>query len=387
MKMLTLILLPLLSSAAMGAVLQPEFEGKDANRSRIRIGLTPVLTGLVEPTDIRFLPGSSHQLIVTEKAGKVRFFDLKKKSSQAIGTFKVHSHSELGVLGGAFHPKFPKVNKVYLNYNPNDRGPMRTRISEFEWVVGRGVLSAERVLLEIPQPYSNHNAGQLQFGPDGMLYIGTGDGGSANDPQGNGQNPGSWLGKMLRINVDKKTKQQPYTVPSDNPFTEKKEFLPEIFAWGLRNPWRFSFDDEGKLITGDVGQYEWEEISFVPRGGNLGWNTMEANHCFRAKECKAEGLVPAFVEYGHDEGASVTGGYVYKGPSIAELRQKYVFGDYSTGRIWALSVPSDKQAKNVAFEALGKWPVAISTFGRDAAGEMYLADFNDGVIYQFSKVK
>lgn len=375
--------------ADSAVVLQPVFSGKDVARKQIRVGLVPVLSKLEQPTDIQFIPGSTTQVVVCEKTGKVKFFDLKKRTSTVIGNFKVYRVSELGVLGFTFHPKFPKTPKVYLNYNPEDKGPMRTRISEFEWVPGRGTLAGERVLLEVPQPYSNHNAGQLAFGPEGLLYIGLGDGGAADDPKGNGQNPQVLLGKMLRVNVDRKTAGLQYSIPADNPFADGKNGKAEIFATGIRNPWRYSFDPAGRLIMADVGQNLWEEVSFIPKGGNLGWKTMEAAHCFEPKEnCKKTDLVSPFVEYGHDEGVSITGGYSYTGRAIAELKDRYVFGDFATGRIWAVQPPAtDKPEALAPMEAMGKWPISISTFGRDAAGELYVADFAEGVIYSITPVK
>lgn len=372
--------------------MQPVYDGQDAQRTKVRIGLSSVLKGLNQPTDIQFVPGSSTQVVICEKTGKVRFFDLRKKTSSVIGNYKVHKVSELGVLGLAFHPKFPKVSKVYLNYNPDDHGPIRTRISEFDWVVGRGTMAGERVLLEVNQPYSNHNAGQLAFGPDGLLYIGLGDGGSGGDPKKNGQNKGALLGKMLRINVDKKSPRLAYSIPSDNPFVNDKAFRPEIFAWGLRNPWRYTFDPAGRLVVADVGQNLWEEVSIVPKGGNMGWVTMESNHCFEPSTgCKTEGLIPAVAEYGRDDGGSITGGFVYLGSSVPELKDLYVFGDFASGRMWAIklpdAIPTALPVKTAEMRTLGRWPMALSTFGRDAAGEIYVADFAGGEVYSISAVK
>lgn len=374
---------------ALGAQLQPKFEGLDAGRTRIPVGLSVVLEKLKEPTDVQFLPGSNKELVVCEKGGRVRYFDLKKRRNVEIGKFKVHTESELGVLGFAFHPRFPKVTKVYLNYNPDDRGPRRTRISEFQWVPHMGRLASERVLLEVEQPYVNHNAGQLAFGPDGFLYIGMGDGGAANDPQGNGQNLNSLLGKMLRIDIEKRSKAKPYEIPASNPFAKNGGGRPEIFAWGLRNPWRYTFDSRGRLVAADVGQNTWEEISFVELGANLGWNRMEASHCFPpGGQCSPSQLVLPFAEYGREDGISITGGYVYLGAGVPELKQKYVFGDFGTGRLWALSLPETSQpGALVPLEALGRWPFAPSTFGRDAQGEVYVADFNEGILYALVPVK
>lgn len=385
MKLLGILIAGVIkSSLLLAAGAQPVFEGSDLQRKHIKVRLVPVMGGLEQPTDAQFLPRSNTRLLLCEKTGKVKFLDLGKKKATVVGQFAVRTQSELGVLGLTFHPKFPGTAKVYLNYNPSD-GAVRTRISEFAWQPGQEKLTDERVLLEVAQPFPNHNGGQLVFGPDGYLYIGMGDGGSADDPQGNGQNPHSLLGKMLRIDVDKQTPEQPYAIPSDNPFVDAKEGKAEIFAIGLRNPWRYSFDPQRRLIVADVGQNLWEEISFVTKGANLGWKIKEANHCFDPKTgCKDTGLTPAFVQYPRDDGASITGGYSYMGKAIPELKGKYVFGDFVSGRIWAVTPPKKTEGV-VAFDALGDWKISISTFGRNALGELFVADFAGGVLYSIQK--
>jgi glucose/arabinose dehydrogenase len=261
---------------------------------------------------------------------------------------------------------------------------MRTRVSE--WFVppsrvGSETAKERRVILEVSQPYSNHNGGGLAFGPDGMLYIGLGDGGSAGDPEGNGQKLGALLGKMLRIDVTRKDAGREYAVPKDNPFVATPGARPEIFAYGLRNPWRYAFDPKGRLVAGDVGQDRWEEVTLVERGKNLGWNTREGAHCFSPQEgCRTAGLVDPLFEYDRSLGLSVTAGHVYTGKRIPSLAGRFVFGDFGTGRLWALALPEGTKPVHVTF--LGRFSYAFSTFGRDASGELYAADFGPGAIYR-----
>jgi glucose/arabinose dehydrogenase len=291
----------------------------------------------------------------------------------------------MGLLGLAFHPQFEDTRLFYLNYTPKETRKTVSRVAEWRWEKGSAP-KEQRVIMEVEQPYQNHNAGALAFGPDGYLYIGWGDGGWADDPHDNAQNPRVLLGKMLRIDVDKAPPGKSYRVPDDNPFTEDKRYAPEIWALGLRNPWRYSFDSRGRLIVADVGQNEWEEISIVEKGVNYGWRIKEASHCFNPpRDCaKQIELRDPITEYGRDDGQSITGGYEYKGNKIPPLAGHYVFGDFVSGRIWALRTPEKPTAtvRREDFTALGRWPIAISTFGQDSAGEIFVADFSGGVIYQ-----
>ncbi len=222
----------------------------------------------------------------------------------------------------AFHPLFPDSNKFYVYYN---FGNLNTRISEFSVSedIDQADPNSERIILELAQPYSNHNGGQIAFGPDGYLYIGLGDGGSGEDPLGNGQNRMTLHGSMLRIDIDHYSADVPYTIPADNPFLGNvNQWREEIWAWGLRNPWRFSFDRlTGQLWAGDVGQYLWEEVDIIEGGKNYGWNVMEGFHCFSpASGCDTSGLVLPIVEYDHDAGRSITGGFVYRGSNQSRAR-------------------------------------------------------------------
>ena len=230
------------------------------------------------------------------------------------------------------------------------------------------------------QPYANHDAGQLAFGPDGMLYIGWGDGGFRNDPKGSGQDRQTMLGAMLRVDIDNPDGGRAYGIPADNPFVNDAGTLDEIYAIGLRNPWRYSFAPDGRLVVADVGQDLWEEVSIVPAGGNLGWNLREGFHCFPpGGSCPSdEPLVEPIYEYGRDDGNSITGGFVDTSGD-EKLNGLYVFGDFVTGRLWAIDLPESGTATP---RALGRWPILPSTFGQDTQGRVYVADFGSGTIYR-----
>lgn len=366
----------------------PQFEGTDAKRKRVDVTLATVVEGLNEVTDIQFPPGRRDVMVILEKGGRAVRIDIKEKSLRPWFQLAVATDSEEGLLGLAFHPKFADNRLFYLNYVVSKNGQDTSRVAE--WEADREFTSAKekRTIFELAQPYPNHNAGQLAFGPDGYLYIGWGDGGWRDDPHGNGQNTQTYLGSMLRVDVDRPAGGKPYGIPEDNPFLGKPGYLPEMWAYGFRNPWRYSFDNAGRLIVADVGQNTWEEIDLVVRGGNYGWNVREGRHCFAPKEgCKTQGLHDPFYEYGHDEGSSITGGYVYEGEAVPELRGKYVFGDFLSGRIWAVDVPQPDFTGTVTATTLGKWPILPSTFGRDPDGELYVANFAPGVVYKIVPVQ
>ncbi len=367
--------------AAESAAMAATYTGADEARPHIEVQLEAVASGLVEPTDLQFQPGEDALLLVCEKRGDLRWFELGTEASGLSARVQVKTKSEEGLLGLAFHPRFEDNGLFYLNYV--EEGPRGDTTVIEEWVAAardlRGQVQANRRVLEVVQPYANHDAGQLQFGPDGMLYVGLGDGGFRNDPKGNGQETGTWLGSMLRLDVDG---GEPYAVPPDNPFVGREGFQPEIWAYGLRNPWRYSFAPDGRLIVADVGQDQWEEVDVVSAGDNLGWNTREASHCFPpGVACSAEGMVDPIWEYGRDEGQSVTGGYVYTGSAIPDLAGLFVLADFISGRIWALDLPQSGPASP---RSLGRWPVLVSTFGRDPTGELYLADYGSGTVYRLA---
>ena len=235
--------------------------------------------------------------------------------------------------------------------------------------------------MEVEQPFRNHNGGMIAFGPDGMLYVGLGDGGSAGDPSGNGQNPGTLLGTILRIDPEQPAQGAPYAIPADNPFVGESGARGEVWAYGLRNPWRFSFDSKtGDLWVGDVGQNALEEVNIVYPGVNYGWNVMEGTSCFRSPSCTGDNLQAPVAEYGHSLGCSITGGYVYRGQRVRELEGVYLYADFCSGRIWGLR--HDGAAVTAQAE-LAKAPFEISSFGEDAEGEVYVVGF-DGGIYTFA---
>lgn len=348
----------------------------------------------------------TERIFIVEQAGVVKLIEPAgvQKSPYLDIKKKVHAGGECGLLSIAFHPDFAENGFVYVNYTAKG-GKLQTVISEFhaEPNAKRIDPATERILLKIDQPYSNHNGGQIKFGPDGMLYIGMGDGGSANDPHGHGQNPKSLLGKMLRIDVTPSTASSPisspptasrrkgYAVPKDNPFVDDKRFAPEIWALGLRNPWRFSFDREtGDCFTGDVGQNAYEEVDLLVAGGNYGWNQREGFHAFQRGRASSEFIDP-LAEYGREMGLSITGGYVYRGKQFPSLVGVYIYADYGTGRFWGLKQAKGKVTTNAEFEVTrdGK-PilnrVQPSSFGEDAAGELYVCDHN-GTVYRIKQTR
>ncbi len=287
--------------------------------------------------------------------------------------------NEEGLLGLAFPPDFSESGHFFVYYTAAE--PRRSVISRFALSGGdadHADPSSEQVILEVPQPFSNHNGGTIEFGPDGFLYVALGDGGSGGDPTGNGQNRSTLLGSLLRIDVSSVTAEQRYRVPEDNPFVGAQGGeRGEIWAYGLRNPWKFSFDPAtGDLWAGDVGQRRNEEVDVILPGRNYGWNVMEGFECFRTQDCDTSGLVLPIVEYSHDEGCSITGGYVYRGSRLPELVGAYVYGDFCSGRIWALRYDGERVTEDVL---LVDTDLNISSFGMDEAGELYILSFDGGI--------
>lgn len=332
----------------------------------------------------------SGRLFVIEQQGLILVFDSANAAS-VVDTFldiRVpvnDAGNEEGLLGLAFHPDFASNGYFYVNYTAAN--PRRTIVSRFTASPANtdNVDEAtEFPILTFDQPYSNHNGGCLQFGPDGYLYIATGDGGSGGDPQNNGQNRANLLGKILRIDVNTAEGGNQYGIPDDNPFANATDgSRPEIFAYGLRNPWRFSFDPEnGRLWAADVGQNAIEEIDIIESGKNYGWSIMEGNNCFKPDSaCDTTGLVRPVFQYTHADGQSVTGGYVYRGTKVAGLVGKYLFADFVSGRIWSLQYTPDQPAVTTQ---LPKTNLLISSFGVDAVGEVYVTSF-DGKLYRFGE--
>jgi len=343
-----------------------------------RIRLTQIASGLKNPVGV-FDDGTG-RLFVIEQDGDIRivengqidptpFLDIHDEVSRA--------GNECGLLGLAFHPDFKNNHRFYVNYDTQKFGKLQTRISEFTADPANTHTdpATEKELMRFDQPYTNHKGGCLMFGPDGMLYDGQGDGGSAGDPHGNGQNLGTYLAKILRIDVDH---GQPYKVPDDNPFVHQAGAMPEIWCWGMRNPWRFSFDRKtGKLWCGDVGQDLWEEIDIIEKGKNYGWSAMEGTHPFKPERAVGT-LTGPIKDYGHDEGKCIIGGYVYRGKAIPSLQGLYVYGDYNIGWIAALGYDGTK----ITFDQhLLQSPLNIASFGEDHDGELYVVDRERGQLF------
>jgi glucose/arabinose dehydrogenase len=388
-RVLVTMMTPEYEDEHAGADFGPRFEGADADRKQLRIGLQKVASGFSQPTDIQFPPGMDGHAVVLEKAGTARWLRLQNGVHGKLFEIAVATASEEGLLGLAFHPGFADNGRLFVNYVAKAGGKDQSRVAEWRLDMKKGLEGAKatpvRVLLELEQPYQNHNGGQLAFGPDGYLYIGWGDGGFRDDPHGHGQNPATWLGSMLRIDVDTRSGDKPYGIPPDNPFLGKAGFAPETFAYGLRNPWRYSFDDSARLIVADVGQDAWEEIDIVAAGDNLGWQIKEGFSCVREApaQCQRAGLVDPVFVYGREDGTSITGGFVYRGTRVPALRGLYVFGDFTSGSLFAIEIPKDRSKRVQAPISLGRWPIMPSTFGRDARGELYVASFVRGEIYRF----
>ena len=340
-----------------------------------------------QPVDIQNSGDGTNRLFILEQAGKIWVFEngpgTSEKKLFLDLTDKVSSGGEMGLLGLAFHPNYKSNGYFYLDYTVNN--PRQTIISRFKAStdINRADKGSETVLMRIDQPYSNHNGGQLSFGPDGFLYISLGDGGSGGDPQNHAQNLSSFLGKILRIDVDHTSEGLNYSIPADNPFkVNSPDFKGEIYAYGLRNVWRFSFDPVTKILWGaDVGQNSWEEIDLIEKGGNYGWRCYEGNHSYNTSDCGSKNFIKPIWEFAHDNdgGYSITGGFVYRGRDAGELTGKYIYGDFVSGNIWSLDY-SGGIAKN---RLLFKGAHNVSTFGVDENRELYFANYNNGRIYKF----
>jgi glucose/arabinose dehydrogenase len=342
--------------------------------------LTTVVSGLSGPLALERPPGDN-RFFVVEQRGIIRIIEngaLVAGNFLDIRAVTLFS-GEQGLLGLAFHPNYSTNRLFYVNY-VRDNGGAETVIAEFQTLAGNPTQAdpfSERILLTVRQPFSNHKGGQLAFGPDHFLYIGLGDGGSGGDPLHNGQNVNVLLGKILRIGVDAPfTGALQYAIPADNPFASGSG-SPEIWAYGLRNPWRFSFERGGtRLFAGDVGQDSWEEVDLITKGGNFGWNVMEGAHCYPpGTGCDMSNKILPIAEYQHPEGVAVIGGYVYKG-TISGLANEYIFADLN-GKIWSLTEsPANVWTRTLLLDTSR----TISSFGQDAAGEVYVVELGGSVL-------
>ena len=365
--------------------------------------LEEVADGLLQPLYATAAPGQPDLLYVLEKAGRIRLIDLKKSEILEPPFLdireQVSTHSERGLLGLAFPDDYPKTGIFYIHYNDVDGTTVLARMARSESNVKQADPASEEKLLTVKQPWANHDGGQLCFGPDGMLYLGLGDGGAANDPNNAGQDGNSLLGKILRLEVSSKANTA-YRIPKDNPFVGDENFCDEIWCYGLRNPWRFSFDRKtGDLWIGDVGQNKWEEIDFAAVGTaaglNFGWRVREAAHDFNTDDPRPENMVDPIHEYaqgGPRNARSVTGGYVYRGKAVPTLESWYVFGDYVSGQVWAIQQQAGQRtayvdlSKYLDKQGVGYVP-GLASFGEDAAGELYLLSLSGGEIYRLVKAE
>jgi glucose/arabinose dehydrogenase len=347
--------------------------------------LVQVASGFTMPTHITNAGDNSGRIFVVEQAGRVK---IVRKSDTVVTPFldianMVSCCGERGLLSIAFPPGYANSQRFYASYT-NTVG--NSVISMFQTTADPNVAdpNSEVQLLTVEQPFANHNGGLITFGPDGFLYIGFGDGGSGGDPFGNGQNLDTLLGKILRIDVE--SHPGTYQVPPTNPFVGVANARPEIWAFGLRNPWKFSFDrSNGDFYIADVGQNLYEEVDFqaAPSSGgqNYGWNVMEGLHCYNAPSCNTAGLTLPVTEYTHGPGCSITGGYVFRGPGNTSIQGTYLYGDFCSGTIRGLKSIAGSWQSNVMLDT----NYSISTFGEDEAGNVYLNDYNGGKIFKIGE--
>ncbi len=359
--------------------------------------LVQVATGFSSPLDIQQPDDNSGRLFVVEQGGHIQI--IQSNGARAASPFLdvtgrtgFTSGGETGLLGLAFHPNYASNRRFYVNYTRNSGTQLQTVIAEFTASVSNANFAdpaTENILFTVDQPFPNHNGGGLAFGKDGFLYIGLGDGGSGGDPQGNGQNTNTLLGKMLRIDVD--SAHSPglnYAIPPGNPFVGIGGRA-EIWVYGLRNPFRFSFDSvTGDLWIGDVGQDKFEEVDHLTSaqaGANLGWNIMEGTHCFMPSTgCSMAGLTLPVFDYDHTQGdETVIGGYVYRGSKMPSLVGAYVFGDFISGRMWTLTQSGSTFTRTFLFNVAAN---DISSFGSDQLGELYVARYSSAVVSRIHQV-
>ena len=370
---LTLSLIGLAPASACGSGSNGIVEPPDGT---VAVGLEPVATGLNNPLYLTAPPGDAERLFIVEQAGIIR---IVKGGTLLPDPFldisaRVSSGGERGLFGIAFDPGYATNGRFVVHYTDTSGN---TTLSVFHVSADpdRADPASETIVLTAQQPFSNHNGGQILFGPDGYLYLGLGDGGSEGDPLGNGQKITDLLADILRLDVSSGTSAVP---PADNPFAGRSDAAPAIWSYGLRNPWRFSFDRAtGDLYIADVGQDAWEEVDVatvaagIGKGVDYGWNIMEGTHCYRTSPCDTTGLTLPMLEYDHGQGCSITGGYVYRGAAIPALQGHYFYGDYCSG--WVRSFRfQDGQAVDQA-----QWPTlapggAVLSFGEDQAGELYV---------------
>jgi glucose/arabinose dehydrogenase len=375
---------PAPTSPTGNSAVQRPTQAYDPNAFTLEV--EPVLSGLRSPVFVAAPPDGSNRLFVVERGGTIRIAENGRLAPQPFLDLSsaITAGGEQGLLGMAFHPRYAENGRFFVMYTARD-GDNTVARYQVSSDPNRADPNSATVLLAIEDFAPNHNAGMLAFGPDGYLYVGTGDGGAAGDPRRNGQNLNALLGKMLRLDVDG---GGPYAVPSDNPFVGRNDARPEIWAYGLRNPWRYSFDREtGDLWIADVGQSNpgYEEVNLQPAGSsggeNYGWNRMEAGHCWEPRSgCDRSGITLPVHEYEDRVSGecSITGGYVYRGAEEPALRGAYLFSDYCSGRIWSLHQDGGAWVRTELLDT----DLRVSSFGEDDAGEAYLTDLDGGRVYR-----
>lgn len=391
LRIAVLIIIALSCALSQAQDLEPDILiSRDSAPDAAAFKLTPVAAGFTRPLYVTHAGDGSNRVFLVEQVGKIwilhdgilqtqPYLDIEDLISPGALT---QPFSEQGLLGLAFHPDYQDNGQFFVNYTDRQGGTVvaRYQVDESNPDIADG--ASGQILFQLTQPYANHNGGHIEFGPDGYLYIALGDGGAANDPLGAGQNRQLLLGSLLRIDIDS---AEPYAIPSDNPLVDDAAARGEIWAYGLRNVWRFSFDRAtGDMYMADVGQNQWEEINFQPAdsagGENYGWNVWEGKQIFAGGN--APGHVPPVFDYSHAFGCSVTGGVIYRGEAIPELQAVYLFGDWCSGRIWGLW---RDQALTWQTAELLKTDLPISSFGEDEAGEVYVIDYG-GALYRFDPV-
>jgi glucose/arabinose dehydrogenase len=388
-----LFLLPLLLCAGL-LLLACGRGGKAASPPALRLEPAFPLLAFDQPVGMVQDPLPSPRWYLLEKKGRVLAFE-DNAGATAASVFldlsaRVDSDgSEMGLLGMAFHPRYAASFQAFLSYTGYGAraGSLILCLSRFSSADSGRTLDpgSEKRILTVPQPFRNHKGGQIAFGPDGSLTLALGDGGSAGDPLGNAQDTHSLLGKFLRLDVDG---GDPYAIPSQNPFAGSPSAgRPEILAWGLSNPRRWSFDRAtGRLWAGDAGQASWEEVDVIVPGGNYGWPLKEGKHCFSAVPCDTPGLTDPVAEYGHREGCAIIGGCVYRGSAIPSLAGAFVYADFCSGKVWALPPAASGGSGNDAPRLLLDTSLNISSFAEDRAGELYLLDYAGGKVYRLAPV-
>lgn len=382
--MTKILILLLMSFTLIGPAMAQDNSAPDPSQYQ----LTEYVSGLSRPLYLTHAGDGSNRLFVLEQAGRIiivsdgtvnstPFLDISNLSSQDI----LSSYSERGLLGLAFHPNYAENGLFYVHYSDRSGNTVIARYSVSSDNPDVADPNSAQVIFTHPQPYANHNGGQIEFGPDGYLYIALGDGGSQGDPQNNAQNPTSLLGKILRIDVDN---GDPYAIPEDNPIaTVNPDLAPEVWALGLRNPYRFSFDREtGDLYIADVGQNQLEEVNFQPAdspgGENYGWRVFEASIRYSQDADPGNTVFPV-AEYNHNNGCSITGGYAYRGEALPDLQGVYIYGDWCSGRTWATYQDEAGTWQTLA-DFIPNTGLAISAFGEDESGELYVADYSGRIL-------